>query len=192
MSAEGLPAPAARDLLHKREVHFQCYRRKDGLWDIEASLTDQRSYDSRAVEKGLIPAGEPVHAISVRVTVDDGLLVQDIAASMGSVPYHTCPSALASLTSLKGATLARGWRRRVEDELGGIKGCTHVRDLLVQAATAAFQTIPVWHAQAAGDVIPAVGGQPPAHLGTCTTWAFDGPVVARLYPSLAKAARRGS
>jgi len=179
MSADG------RQLLHERRVVLRGWRRDDGLWDIEAALTDERTYASRSAEKGSIPAGEPIHGITVRLTVDDALVVRAVAATMAAVPYHTCPLALGPLQALEGAALARGWRRRVEDCLGGTKGCTHIRDLLLQAATAAFQTIPVWHAQAHGDILPAVDGRPPPHLGTCTTWAFDGPVVARLYPEFA-------
>ncbi|HSV83171.1 MAG TPA: DUF2889 domain-containing protein [Ramlibacter sp.] len=185
MNAEGLPEPAARELLHQRKVHLCGYRRDDGLWDIEAAMTDQRSYESRSAEKGRIPAGDPVHHICVRLTVDDNLTVKSVAAAMKEVPYHTCPGALGSLATLEGATLSRGWRRRIEEGLGGTQGCTHVRDLLLQAATVAFQTIPVAHAQVHGDILPAVDGQPPPHLGTCRTWALDGPVVARLYPEFA-------
>jgi hypothetical protein len=185
MSAEGLPAPAARELLHERKVHLSGWRRQDGLWDIEASMTDQRSYDSRSVEKGVITAGDPVHQICVRITVDDRFTVKSVAAAMNAVPYHTCPGALDSLSVLEGATLSRGWRRRVGEGLGGVQGCTHIRELLLQAATVAFQTIPVVHAQQHGDILPAVDGQPPPHLGTCTTWALDGPVVARVYPQFA-------
>jgi hypothetical protein len=185
MADDGLAAPAERDPVHERKVLLRGYRRKDGLWDIEVGMSDERSYDSHSVEKGTIPAGERIHDIRVRVTVDDALTVKAVTASMNAVPYHTCPGALASLSSLEGAVMSRGWRSRVEDGLGGAKGCTHVRELLLQAATVAFQTIPVWHAQRHGDIVRPVDGRPPPHLGTCTTWAFDGPIVARLYPEFA-------
>ncbi|MEY3991305.1 MAG: hypothetical protein RIS04_68, partial [Pseudomonadota bacterium] len=35
-----LPAPAPRRLSHTRTVVFRGYDREDGLWDIEATLTD--------------------------------------------------------------------------------------------------------------------------------------------------------
>lgn len=179
---DGLPEPAERDLLHRRTTHWRGFRRKDGLWDLEATLTDLRGYDSVMVEKGLLSAGTPVHSIRVRITVDDALTVHAIIAAMNAVPYHTCPNALGSLSRLEGASLTRGWRRRVDQDLGGEQGCAHIRDLLGHAPTVAFQTIPVWFAQQTGDVVQATDAQPPAHLGTCTTWAFDGPVVARVYP----------
>lgn len=187
----GLPPPAEREQAHRRQIDWRGYRRKDGLWDLEVTLTDVRSYDTILAEKGKLPAGQPVHSISVRVTVDDALTVHGIVAAMDTVPYHTCPRALPTLSRLEGASLARGWRRRVEQDLGAEQGCAHIRDLLGHAPTVAFQTIAVWHAQKDGDVIRPVDGQPPAHLGTCTTWSFDGPVVARLYPMFRGGKRAG-
>jgi hypothetical protein len=179
---KGLPLAAEREQAHRREIDWRGYRRKDDLWDLEVTLTDVRGYDTILVEKGPLPAGQPVHSISLRITVDDALTVRGIVAAMNTVPYRTCPDALASLSRLNGASLVRGWRRRVEQDLGAEQGCAHIRDLLGHAPTVAFQTIAVWHAQKNGDIVRPVDGQPPPHLGTCTTWSFDGPVVARLYP----------
>ncbi|ABE36248.1 hypothetical protein DR64_8101 [Paraburkholderia xenovorans LB400] len=186
MTANGLPAPAERELLHERKVHLSGFHRKDGLWDLEARMTDERAYSSVSAEKGQIPPGQPIHDICVRVTVNDDCIIKSVSASMNAVPYHTCPGALASLANLEGATLGRGWRKRVEDDIGAVKGCTHIRDLLIQVATVAYQTIPIWHAQQHGDVFQSLDGRPPSHLGTCLTWAFDGPVVAQLYPEFAR------
>jgi hypothetical protein len=38
-----------------------------------------------------------------------------------------------------------GWRQAIDRTIGGVQGCTHLRELLFNMATAAFQTIP--HAQ---------------------------------------------
>jgi hypothetical protein len=134
------------------------------------------------VEKISLPASEPVHSISVRLTVDDAFTVHKVVAAMDAVPHQACPGALSTLSRLEGASLSRGWRRRVEQDVGGEQGCSHIRDLLGNAPTMAFQTIAAWHAQKHGDLLQPVGGKPPPHLGTCTTWAFDGPLVARVYP----------
>ncbi len=62
-------------------------------------------------------------------------------------------------------------------------GCTHLRELVFNAATAAFQMIPHHRATESGrkDDTP-VDGKPPFYMGQCMTWAFDGPVVERLAP----------
>ncbi|MES2363237.1 MAG: DUF2889 domain-containing protein [Pseudomonadota bacterium] len=171
-----------RELKHERQVTLRGYLRSDALWDIEAELKDIRAYDSLSVEKGTIPAGDSIHDIRVCVTVDNTLLVTDAQAFMTAVPYHTCPDALASIAAMKGARIGSGWRKAIEERLGGERGCTHIRELLLHIATTAYQTIPVWQAQQSGDVIQSEDGQPPQHLGRCTTWSFNGPVVARIYP----------
>jgi hypothetical protein len=41
-----------------------------------------------------------------------------------------------------GATMGPGWRQAIERALGSVRGCTHLRELLFNIATAAYQTIP--------------------------------------------------
>ena len=53
-----------RDLLHSRDIILRGYRRADGLYDIEAQLTDTKSYGSANRDRGYIQAGEPVHALT--------------------------------------------------------------------------------------------------------------------------------
>jgi hypothetical protein len=68
--------------------------------------------------------------------------------------------------------------------VGGVQGCTHLRELLFNLATAAFQTIP--HARECAAASPAVRAtkptEPPFYMGKCMTWDFNGPVVARVAP----------
>ena len=74
-----------------------------------------------------------------------------------------------------GCTMSRGWRQAIERNLGGICGCAHLRELLFNMATAAFQTL-------AHELPNTNPTHPPAFFGKCTTWDFNGPVVARIYP----------
>ena len=67
------------------------------------------------------------------------------------------------------------WRKAIEQHLGGIEGCAHLRELLFNMATAGFQTM-------VQSVVPIDPEHPPPHLGKCVTWDFNGPVVARRYP----------
>ena len=174
--------PTKRQLMHTRNIKLQGFRRSDGLWDIEAQLMDVRAYDSTAVEKGTNKAGGKIHDLFVCVTADDKLIVQDVTSSMNTHPFHNCPGAQSSLTQLIGASLGSGWRRTLDTKLGQEKGCAHIREMLLQVATTAYQTIPAWYAQGNGDVVPVINGNPPQHLGQCHAWSFSGPIVARLYP----------
>src|SRR4051794_6318848 len=51
-----LSQPQDRDLLHSRDIELRGYRRADGLYDIEAKLTDTKSYGSANHDRGYIGA----------------------------------------------------------------------------------------------------------------------------------------
>ncbi|OBS31815.1 hypothetical protein A9O67_11525 [Tepidimonas fonticaldi] len=171
-----LPPPAARQPMHTRRVEFRGYRRDDGLWDIEAELTDVKPYGFEIEGEGAWSPGQPIHHMHLRVTLDDAWTIRDIAVAMDAHPHAPCPQTMAPLRGLIGERMGRGWRKIIEQRMGGERGCTHLRDLLVQLATAAFQT------RAPDAFAPGDDGSPPPHLGTCLTWAFDSPVVQRRYP----------
>jgi hypothetical protein len=167
-----LPPPQPRTHLHNRHVVFRGYRRDDGLWDIEAEMRDTKTHGLDLGSEGKWQPDEPFHDMAIRVTVDQQMVVRDIAVAMDGVPHRECPQAQAPMHKMIGSTMGRGWRKAIEHHLGGIQGCTHLRELLFNMATAAYQTVP-------SDVD---AGTPPSHLGQCLTWDFDGTAVARVYP----------
>lgn len=179
-----LPTPQPRTPLHHRQVSYNGYLRDDGLWDIEAQMTDTKAYAMTSSEKGAMPAGAPIHDMFIRVTVDDTLTIREISAVMESRPYSECSQAQDPMQKMIGVTMGPGWRHAIEKAVGGIQGCTHLRELLYNMATAAYQTIPVYqaHREQRLTIPPSDDGQPPRHLGKCLAWDFNGPVVRRNYP----------
>jgi hypothetical protein len=125
--------------------------------------------------------------MKIRLTVDEGMVVHAIAVAMPQAPFDACQSGAPPLQKLVGATLGRGWRKAIDEAAGGTAGCTHLRELLPAMATAAFQAIPHyigWQAKQRGEDLYA-GDTPPAMLGQCIGWDFDGPAVARVAPKFA-------
>jgi hypothetical protein len=178
-----LPAPTARRPLHTRKISFEGFLREDGLWDIDAELRDSKSYPIRMNERGELPPGEAIHHMRIRVTVNDSLTIVAIQTAMDSAPFSECQAAAHPMTKLVGVTLGAGWRKAIEGAIGGVAGCTHLRELLFNVATAAFQTIPVYLAQqreAQGQAREA--GAQPYYLDKCMSWDVGGPVVQRLMP----------
>ncbi|MCB2029356.1 MAG: DUF2889 domain-containing protein, partial [Rhodoferax sp.] len=57
---------------------------EDGLWDIEATLTDTKAYTWRSADKGDLPPGTPIHDMVIRLTLDDSLTIKAIATGMPS------------------------------------------------------------------------------------------------------------
>ena len=177
-------APAPRTHVHTRSVEYRGYRRDDGLWDIEAQMTDVKTYTHKTPDRGVLPAGEPVHGMTIRVTVDDAMKISDIAVRMAAAPFPECQQAKPPMQRLIGHTLGRGWRKTIEGALGGIQGCAHLRELLFNMATAAYQTIPHYrnHLRREAGLPEPVLKRPPPHVGQCLAWDFDGPVVKRHRP----------
>ena len=101
-------AAAPRTHVHTRSVEYRGYRRDDGLWDIEAELTDAKAYTHKTPDRGVMQAGEPVHGMAIRVTVDDAMKVTDIAVRMAAAPFPECQQAKPPMSRLVGSTLDRG------------------------------------------------------------------------------------
>lgn len=165
----------ARTPQHIRQVNYRSFERADGLWDIEGELLDTKAIDqSRPNGDGVRKAGEPIHHMLIRVTVNTQLQVQAIEACMHAHPVQGCPGALDAMQRMVGCSMARGWRKSIDTHLAGVAGCTHMRELLQNMATAAFQSIV--------SAFSTQPDQPPAYLGRCTGWNFNGPAVAQYYP----------
>jgi hypothetical protein len=180
-----LPAPVPRRPVHTRRTSFEGFLREDGLWDIDCTLSDTKADPIHMRERGLLPAGEPVHLLRVRLTVDDGFTIRGVQTGALHTPFQECQvPADAPMQKLVGLTMGPGWRKAIEGAIGGVGGCTHLRELVFNAATAAFQMIPHYReTQGGSDRPPGAGSdKPPFYMGQCMTWAFEGPVVQRLAP----------
>lgn len=136
-----LPQPVEREPVHTRRVECRGYRRTDGMLDIEGRLTDTKTYAFPNDHRGEVAAGEPVHDMWLRLTVDDEFVVRDVEASIDHGPYEICPVITPNFKRLIGIRIGRGWRRSVRDAVGGVDGCTHLVELLGPIATTAYQAM---------------------------------------------------
>lgn len=162
--------------MHTRRVEYRGFLRDDGLWDIEGELHDSKPHAFEIEGEGRWEAGQPVHHMRIRVTLDATMVVRAIEAVMDSFPHAPCPQALEPMQRMVGTRMGGGWRQAIERHLGQIQGCTHLRELLYNMATAAFQTMAEVSFATPDD------GRPPPHLGKCLAWDFDGPVTEKVYP----------
>ncbi|HIJ63445.1 MAG TPA: DUF2889 domain-containing protein [Rhodospirillaceae bacterium] len=180
------PPAAGRSLIHERQVVCRGYRRDDGLWDIEGHLTDVKTYDFMKADGGVLLAGQPVHEMTVRVTIDNHFLIHAVEVSMQHQPTSYCDTILPNFASLVGLTLGPGFRQEVRKRVGGVRGCTHIVEMLGPIATAAFQTIaPILDHY---DYKPPADDGPPGKpliIDSCHVLAADGPVVAMKWPEFA-------
>jgi len=176
-----LPPSVPRDALHLRRIEIHGYRRHDGLYEVEARITDTKSTTLTLKHSGrALPAGEPLHDMSLRLVFDEDLLLHDVIAVTDAAPHAICPEAAAAVASLKGERIGPGFNRRVRERLGGALGCTHIAELLGPAATTAFQTLsPV---RIAGpDALDATGR--PAKIDSCYAYGRSREVVRLQWPA---------
>lgn len=175
-----LSEPAERELLHLRDIAIRGYRRADGLFDIEAHLTDSKTYEFSNQDRGHIEVGEPLHGMWLRMTLDEGLTIVACEASTEFAPYTVCPDAAPNFSRLAGLSIKRGFLKAAADRIGGTAGCTHLRELLQQIATTALQTIYAVRRQPERPD----SAEKPTLLNTCFAYATDSPVVRRRWPHL--------
>lgn len=183
-----LPPASPRKLSHTRTVVYRGYDRDDGLWDIEAELTDVKPYTFQVPNEQPLLANKPIHHLAVRLTIDDQMLIHEVATTMDRIPHPECSQVPPPMQALVGCHLGRGWRKTIDEKIGGTAGCTHLREMLFNMATAAFQTLPSgqWHRRELRQEPHPELTAPPFHLGKCMTWALDSPTVARAYPMFYK------
>ncbi len=181
-----LPPPAARRHVHTRRVQVEGYLREDGLWDIEASLIDDKPYAYDDFERGRRQPGEPVHKMSIRLTVDDALVVRDAAAAMEDVPYPTCHDVPPRVEALIGMKLGGGWRNAVRERIAKRQACTHLMELIGPAITTLFQSMSAksFEERAAGKAME----QKPYFIDGCWSWRSDGPALKKFFPQFVEGA----
>jgi hypothetical protein len=180
-----LPAPAPRELLHTRQIECQGFHRNDGLWDIEAHMTDRKSYSFPSHEHGEVVAGTPFHDMWVRVTLDDSFLIRAIEAVTDASPYRLCPAITPNFQRLVGLRIGPGFNRKVKELTGGVEGCTHLVELMGPLATTAFQTIFSAKHREERERAESAPEQPrkrPRLIDTCHALASDSPVTKRTWP----------
>lgn len=175
-----LSAPVARNPIHTRQVICRGFRRLDGLWDIEGLLIDTKDYDfQRLFRPDTLKAGEALHKMSVRITVDNDLLIHAVEAVTDDSPFPHCGDITPAFSALKGLNLGQGFLKEVRTRFSGVNGCTHIVEMMGPIATTAFQTIfPVLSRER--EQI----GRPPI-IDSCHAFAADGSVVAHLWPQYA-------
>lgn len=182
-----LSVPASpRILKHTRAIQVAAFARDDGLWDIDAHITDIKTRDIQ-LATGIRPAGMPLHDLWLRLTIDTQLTVVDAEAVSDAVPYPGfCNTIGPAYKQLIGLNLLKGFRKQLGERLGGVLGCTHLTELAQVLPTAAIQAF-------AGDVINTRDGDhndgqqaQPFQLDRCHALRTDGAAVAQYYPRWAR------
>lgn len=174
-----LPEPAARERLHHRTIDCRGFRREDGLWDIEAELVDTKTYAYHNRDRGEVAAGEPVHRMQLRLTIDLDMNIIEVHAGMDYSPFNMCRGARAVMKRLEGMRIKAGWLREVSARIGRRESCTHLYELLRPVSTTAYQTL---HRALEERARRGPRRGRPKIIDQCYSLASDSPVVKLEWP----------
>ena len=179
LESAGMPLPVSeveRELTHTRRIRYEGYKRSDGLWDIEAHLLDTKNHDYH-LKTGVRRAGQPIHDMWLRVTIDRTMNIVDAHASMDAVPYPGgCEQIPPAYKKLVGLNLLRGFRKQTWELLGSVRGCTHLTEMLAGLPTAAVQTFAGEMKEERDD------GTKPFQLDQCHALESSTDTVKKWYP----------
>lgn len=175
-----LPRSAAsRQLKHRRLIDVQVFARDDGLWEVDAALSDVKTRDAH-LAGGTRPAGQPIHDMLLRLIVDRQFTVLEAGAQTRAMPYPgRCDDHGDAYGRLVGLNLMRGFRHALRERIGGVLGCTHLTELAQVVPTAVVQAF-------AGEVLDVRGdaddAKQPFQIDRCHALRSDGPAVQTYFP----------
>jgi len=180
-------ATTKRELSHTRIVTCLGYKRSDNLWDIEGRIVDTKPYGFANKDRGgWVEAGEALHDMSIRLTVDAQLKVIDAEAVIDESPYHYCKCISSVAKNLIGLQIAPGWTNKSKAAMGNNRGCTHLTELLGPIATTAIQTMASERikkeAKLNRDTSDSRKNYKSPFIGTCHSLSADSPVVKLHWP----------
>jgi hypothetical protein len=137
MSETQAPRP-----LHRRSIDHQAWLHEDGSMELESRLIDSKPYDTQIGFDRTLPAGQPVHDMTIRLLLGPDGLIRDIHVRMDSAPFPVCPEVISRFEGLRGVGIGKGWNRLLSERFNGVGGCRHLVDLLRGMGTVAFQSFP--------------------------------------------------
>lgn len=174
------PADIAREPLHTRSIRVESFVREDGQWDLEAELIDTKSYDFPRMDGSSRRAGEPIHHMHLRVTINADFTITSAIAAYDAAPYGPqCTAIAPDYRDLVGMNLLRNFRQTVKDRYARTAGCTHMTELCYVLPTVAVQTMAKERRQ---NQQSGVRTKRPFQLEGCHALRIDGPVAQEFYP----------
>jgi hypothetical protein len=163
-----------RERLHTRRITVEGFRRTDGLWDIEGCLLDRKDQDLE-VFSTVRRAGNDLHCMRLRWTLDSTLTIVSVDVAMDAVPYQgTCDLVQIRYQKLVGLRVGPGFRRAVNERFNAENGCSHITELVGSMAAGSIQTLAPY--------LNRRSDARPVQIGGCHAWAYDSPLVETHYP----------
>ena len=179
------PAAPQRQLKHRRQIDVQVFACGNGLWEVDAVLTDVKTRVAQMADGPRQP-GTPIHDMLLRLVVNEQLDVIAAGSETRWMPYQDlCSEHGDAYARLVGLNLLKDFRKQLRLRVGGVLGCTHITELAQVLPTAVVQAF-------AGEVIDtrgtAEGASQPFQIDRCHALRSSGEAVRLHYPRWYRAA----
>lgn len=177
-----------RQPLHTRQISCRAFRLKNGLIEIEATLSDEKAQQVDFRSRPPVRVGERMHYMELSIAIDDDYVIHDVKVRTLTAPWSACGGTDAAYRGLVGLRIGAGFSRRVKELLGGSRGCTHVTELVAQAANTYMQAS--WPdriaRQTTADRDPRRWPDKSTlgFVNKCHAWREDGETLRQEYPEL--------
>lgn len=161
--------------VHKRGIEVEVHKCRGDVWLIQGHLQDVRGRDLPLRSGEIRRAGMPLHEMTVQLVVDSSLTILAADASTAAAPLTgICEDIAPDYVRLKGTRIGAGFRRELGSLFGGLKGCTHITELIANMASVAVQVV--------GTETEKTTDEKPRKLDGCHALDTTGPAVAHFYP----------
>jgi len=127
-----------------------------------------------------------IHHMIIRLLINcSDLAIEDVQVEMTTVPSERCREIAGCLAPIKGLTVSKGFTQKVKKIAGGVRGCTHLVELLLTMAPAVIQGYAT-HQSRKPSSLDTQRAVAMLHFltNTCFAWREDGPFVRKFKEKL--------
>lgn len=177
-----------REWVHTRQITCRAFRLKSGWLEIEAALSDEKGQPVAFRSRPPVPVGEFMHRMSLTLVIDGDYTIRDVRAITQTAPWAMCGGTDDAYRKLVGLRIGAGFSQKVKELLGGTRGCTHVTELVAQAANTYMQAS--WpdriarQMQVSQDPRQWPDKSTLTFVNHCHAWRQDGTTLVQEYPEL--------
>jgi len=168
--------------VHERRLELRTYPVENDQLVVEGWLKDDR------LIRGYHWNGKPrepgaVHRMCVRMLIGGWpVTILDAEAEMPRTPHELCPGTLNSVQKIVGTQIVPGYGEKVNQLIGGVRGCNHLTHLIVVMGTAALHGYWTHYSRKPHPVPRSLGEFRglSSLINSCSLWGEDGPIMAEI------------
>ena len=133
------PAEDGWRFAHERSISVRCAEHPDGHIRAVGLLVDDKGIPVMTYSGKTVGAGEAMHRLRVELVVSVDLIIESVDVEMVEIPGEACRHIREAYQALRGALISKGFSRIVRERLGGVSGCAHLNNLILQMAPPIMQ-----------------------------------------------------